>query len=302
MKEYTAEEWLPSQCELGESPLYRRADDTFFFVDIKKCAVHCVPLSRGWTQRYTLHLDECVTRLDAVEDRIDVLAVQTRLGFSVLNSTSGALTRLAEVRHKGGADLDQKVRMNDGGIDARGRWWASTMAVDEESKLGRLWRLDRTEDETNAKVRDISGDDEGEISAVINGIVWSPDDRFMYVAHTPEGKIYRYDYDIESGTATNRQLLVHLKDGSMPDGLAVDVEGHVWAAANSQGKLVRISPEGKITATCVVPGAKMTSCPAFGGADMKTMFITSIGAEESTGNVYRVRVDVPGVPRHEFKL
>ncbi|GAW15735.1 hypothetical protein ANO14919_051540 [Xylariales sp. No.14919] len=30
MKEYTAEEWHPSQSGLGESPLYRQEDDTFF--------------------------------------------------------------------------------------------------------------------------------------------------------------------------------------------------------------------------------------------------------------------------------
>lgn len=35
MKEYSAQEWLPSASGLGESPLYRSSDNTFFFVDIK---------------------------------------------------------------------------------------------------------------------------------------------------------------------------------------------------------------------------------------------------------------------------
>ncbi|KAI0389696.1 hypothetical protein F5Y17DRAFT_472621 [Xylariaceae sp. FL0594] len=313
MKEYTAEEWLPSECGLGESPLYRRADKTFFFVDIKNCRVHSVPLSGGWDQRYTLHLDECVTRLDAVEGRSDVLAAETRLGLALLNPNNGALERVAEVTHEADPGLDNKVRMNDGGIDARGRWWATTMATDEESKLGRLWRLDFDkgqgeggEGAKKAVVRDMStGNEDEETAPVINGIVWSPDDKIMYVSHTSEGKIFQYDYDVESGSATNRRLLAQLEDGGMPDGLAVDVEGHVWAAANSKGKLVRISPEtGEVTATCAVPGAKMVSCPGFGGEDMRTMFITSIAAPEdgSTGNVYRVRVDVPGLRRHELKL
>lgn len=88
----------------------------------------------------------------------------------------------------------------------------------------------------------------------------------------------------------------------MPDGLAIDKEGHVWAAANSQGKLVRISPDGQTVATCAVPNAKMTSCPTFGGNDMKTLFITSISADKSTSHVYRARVDVPGIPRNRYKL
>ncbi|KAI0203022.1 hypothetical protein F4808DRAFT_418818 [Astrocystis sublimbata] len=87
----------------------------------------------------------------------------------------------------------------------------------------------------------------------------------------------------------------------MPDGLAVDQESCVWVAANSQGKLVRLSPAGEVTATCVVPGAKMTSCPAFGDKDMRTLFITSIADDGSTGHVYRVRVDIPGILRHSYK-
>ncbi|KAI1345710.1 hypothetical protein F5Y01DRAFT_47180 [Xylaria sp. FL0043] len=297
MKEYAAEEWLPSGSGLGESPLYRQEDDTFFFVDIKNCLVHCVPLSRGWAGRYTVHLDEPVTRLDSVEGRLDILAVQTRLGFALLNCANGAMKPIAYVRHAEDATLNEKVRMNDGGIDARGRWWAGTMALDEESRIGRLWRLDE-----GGNLQDMSDGKDDERAAVINGPVWSPDGKIMYTCDTPEGKIYQSDYDIENGTASNRRLFVKLEDGGMPDGLAVDVEGHIWAAANSQGKLVRVSPEGEITATCVVPGAKMTSCPNFGGKDMKTLFITSIAAEGSPGNVYTARVDIPGIHRNQFKL
>lgn len=302
MKEYTAGEWLPSECGLGESPLYREEDDTFFFVDIKNCRVHCVPLCRGWAGRYTVHLDEPVTRLDMIRGCPGVLAVQTRLGFALLNPTSGAIKHLANISSHGEhtePDADNNnIRMNDGGADARGRWWASSMALDEESRVGRLWRLD-----DDGNVRDMLSDrGQDEKAAVINGPVWSPDDKIMYVCDTPEGKIYRYDYDVEAGTAANRRLVLELGEGGMPDGLAVDVEGHIWVAANSRGQLIRFSPEGEITATCNVPGAKMVSCPTFGEKDMKTLFITSIAADGSTGNVYRARVDIPGIHRHRVKV
>ncbi|KAI0203021.1 SMP-30/Gluconolaconase/LRE-like region-domain-containing protein [Astrocystis sublimbata] len=159
---YTAEEWLPAEAGLGESPLYRPEDDTFFFVDIKNCRVHSVPLSRGWASRHTIQLDEPITRLDLVEGRLDRLAVLTRRGFALLDTTSGALERIADLRHHD-AELDGKIRMNDGGIDVRGRWWATTMALDEESKIGRLWRYDGS-----GKVQDMSG---GEMAAVVNGVV-----------------------------------------------------------------------------------------------------------------------------------
>ncbi|KAI1074366.1 hypothetical protein F5B20DRAFT_596209 [Whalleya microplaca] len=294
MKEYIAEQWLPSQSVLGESPLYRASDDTFFFSDIKNRVVHTVPLSQGWAERHTVQLHEPITRLHVVAGRTDVLAVQTKLGFALLDPAKGTLERIADVHYAEDATLDEKVRMNDGGIDARNRWWAGTMALDEESSLGRLWCL------RDRGVHDASPDTLRS-SAVPNGPVWSPDDRIMYACDTTRGRVYQYDYDIDTGEVGSERLFVQLEDGGMPDGLAVDVEGCLWVAANSQGKLIRFSPGGVPMATCSVPGAKMCSCPAFGSSDMKTLFITSIAADCSTGNVYRVRVDIEGIERHSYR-
>lgn len=95
--------------------------------------------------------------------------------------------------------------------------------------------------------------------------VFSPDDKIMHVSKTPQGKAFHYDYNTTDDTVSYKRLFVQLENGVMPDGMAVDVEGHVRVTANSQGKLVRHSPSGDAVATCAVPGAKMTSCPAFGG-------------------------------------
>ncbi|ORY70447.1 uncharacterized protein BCR38DRAFT_422147 [Pseudomassariella vexata] len=300
MKHYTAERFLPSHSSLGESPLYRASDNTLFFVDIAGQRVHTVPLSSSssspWDTKHTIALSTPVTRLHVVSNRVDVLAAQTKLGFALLNPQTGDLERIADVHHSDDGGLDDEVRMNDGGIDAKGRWWAGTMALDEESKVGRLWCL------SEGVVRDMSTSVSDHESTVPNGPVWSPDDKTMYAWETPQGKVYRYDYDVETGKVTSRQLFVQLEGGGMPDGMAVDVEGHVWVAANSQGKIVRFSPKGEQTAVVEVPGAKMCSCPAFGGEDMKTLFITSIKAEGSTGDVYQVRVDVKGVRRHAYRV
>ncbi|CAN8098255.1 unnamed protein product [Discula destructiva] len=300
MQTYTAEEWLPSGSGLGESPVYRTSDATFFFADIKNQLVHSVPATKGWDSRRTYSFDECITRLHVVADRPDVLAVQTRLGLALLALDSGTLEPIADIRHKD-ASLDGEVRMNDGGIDARGRWWAGTMALDEETHVGRLWCIDRGVNESQP-VPSILEQDDLVDTPVPNGPVWSPDDKTMYANETPGGKMFRYDYDAGTGRATNKELFAHLEDGGMPDGAAVDVEGHIWVAANSQGMLIRYSPAGEAVAVCMVPDAKMTSCPVFGGRDMKTLFITSIAAEGSSGNVYRVDVEVPGIRRYDYRV
>lgn len=298
MEKYTAELWLPSGSGLGESPLYRASDDTFFFVDIKNQLVHSVPAKKGWESKRTYQLDECITRLHVVIDRLDVLAVQTKLGLALLSLDSGTLKPITDIRHQDDS-LDKKVRMNDGGIDARGRWWAGSMALDEETPIGRLWSISKyAAQHENLAILELADLVD---TPVPNGPVWSPDDKTMYACETPAGKVFQFDYDTETGKATNKRLFVQLEDGGMPDGMAVDVEGHIWIAANSQGKLVRVSPTGKAVAICSVDGAKMTSCPVFGGEDMKTLFITSIAAEGSTGHVYRVDVDVPGVKRYDYR-
>lgn len=304
MKEYSAKEWLPSGSGLGESPLYRADDDKFFFVDIKNKLVHSVPCAKGWESKTTYKLDECITRLHTIANRPDALAVQAKLGLALLSLDTGALEPLVDIKHAD-VSLDDQVRMNDGGIDARGRWWAGSMALDEETPVGRLWCAhdaatgpDTDGDAASLAVVELDGLVD---TPVPNGPVWSPDGKTMYACETPAGKVFRYDYDVGSGAATNKRVLARLEGGGMPDGMAVDIEGHVWVAANSQGKLVRLSPAGEVVAVCYVPGAKMTSCPVFGGRDMKTLFITSIAADGSTGHVYRVDVDVQGVARHEFR-
>lgn len=299
MKNYTAELWLPSGSGLGESPLYRASDDTFFFADIENQLVHSVPVTKDWDTKRTYQFDECITRLHVVTDRSDVLAVQTKIGLALLSLDSGTLKPIADTRHRD-SSLDGKVRMNDGAIDARGRWWAGSMALDEKTCIGRLWSTTAgAETHKDAVVLEL---DNLVDTPVPNGPVWSPDGRTMYACETPAGKIFQFDYDVETGTAENKQLFAQLEDGGMPDGMAVDVEGHIWIAANSQGKLVRFSPAGKVVAICSVPGAAMTSCPVFGGKDMKTLFITSIASEGSTGHVYRVDVEVPGIERNEYRV
>lgn len=298
MKQYSATEWLPSGSGLGESPLYRESDDMFFFVDIKNQLLYKIPLEGGWEARREYSFDEPITRLHVVADRPDVLAVQTKRGLALLSLDTGAIKDIASIRHDD-SSLDQQVRMNDGAVDAKGRWWAGSMALDEETPIGRLWCMH--EGATEERAASVHRLDDLVETPVPNGPVFSPDDKIMYASETPSGKIFQYDYDTGSGSASNKRLFAHLAEGGMPDGMAVDAEGHIWVAANSTGRLVRYSPSGEAVAVCEVPEAKMCSCPVFGGKDMRSLFITSIAAEGSSGHTYWARVDVPGIERHQYR-
>jgi sugar lactone lactonase YvrE len=45
-----------------------------------------------------------------------------------------------------------------------------------------------------------------------NGLCFSPDGRIMYFADTPKAVIWRFDYDIDTGVPSNRQVFATFDD------------------------------------------------------------------------------------------
>jgi len=88
-----------------------------------------------------------------------------------------------------------------------------------------------------------------------NGMSWTHDDKTLYITDTPTKNIFAYDYDSESGDISNKRVFFHVEDENAagPDGHAQDVEGYLWVAIFRGGKVVRVSPEGKVVAEIKLP-------------------------------------------------
>ncbi len=156
-------------------------------------------------------------------------------------------------------------RLNDGRCDRRGRFWVGTMGISERGETGSLYRIGADRQVT----RQFSG------VVIPNSTAFSPDDRTMYFADTPHKKIWAFDFDIEAGTIGNRRLFVDMQDHpGYPDGSCVDADGCLWNAEYGGGRVVRYTPDGRIERVVKVP-ASQTTCCAFGGDDLRTLFITS---------------------------
>ncbi|WP_461100884.1 SMP-30/gluconolactonase/LRE family protein [Spirosoma koreense] len=113
-----------------------------------------------------------------------------------------------------------------------------------------------------------------------NGIVGTPDGKFLYVADIRDNKTYKYQISPD-GTLTNRQLF--LSQGS--DGMTLDSQGNLYIS----GKGVTVyDPSGKKLGNIPVP-SRWVGNVCFGGKDRKTLFIT---ASES---VYTLPMRVKGV-------
>jgi sugar lactone lactonase YvrE len=62
-----------------------------------------------------------------------------------------------------------------------------------------------------------------------------------------------------------------------PDGAVFDAEGNLWIAFWGAGKVAGFGPDGKKVAEFTVP-AKQSTCPAWGGPDFSTLYVTSAAA------------------------
>ena len=115
--------------------------------------------------------------------------------------------------------------------------------------------------------------------------------------------MYQYDYDVETGTLSNKTVFA---ENCRPDGMAMDAAGNLWVAdCRPEGGVVSYDPNGNILSRVHVP-ANRTMSLAFGGADGKTVFVTtgcaSTGQVGHDGGVFAFRTDTPGAAEYLFPL
>jgi gluconolactonase len=112
-----------------------------------------------------------------------------------------------------------------------------------------------------------------------NGIVGTPDGRYLYVADIKGGKTFRYTIRPD-GTLGDETLVINM--GS--DGMTLDNRGNLYLTG--EGVTV-VDPTGKKIAHIPLPG--WTSNVAFGGPEKNILFITASEA------IYTLAMNVHGV-------
>lgn len=152
----------------------------------------------------------------------------------------------------------------------------------------RVWRVTRAGDVSEV-LNDIASP---------NGLAYSPDRRWLYVASTftPRGEITRFSVG-EDGLPDGvvREEIAELGRGSTPDGVAVDADGVVWVAANLQNQIVGVDPEGEGEPRVLATRLGTPASLAFGngpGFDPCSVYVTQLFGSK----ILRVRVGVPGAP------
>jgi gluconolactonase len=131
-----------------------------------------------------------------------------------------------------------------------------------------------------------------------NGVGLSPAGDRVYVAETLNGRVWAWNVEgpgqlSPSGTGPGGAELLWGFDGyQLLDSLAVDSEGNVNVATLVTGAISVISPEGKLIDQVTLPEHDFfVTNICFGGADLRTAYITSSGR----GRLYATQWPVPGL-------
>jgi len=116
-----------------------------------------------------------------------------------------------------------------------------------------------------------------------NGLAFSADESRLYVVDTRKRHLRSFDVD-GSGALRGGGVLAECTAGSF-DGLRLDTEGRIWAAAHDG--LHVFHPEGDLLGKLRIPEIVSNLC--FGGPKRNHVFITATSA------VYTMRVNVNGL-------
>lgn len=268
-------------CELAEGPLWHPARGVVMWTDIYagrvwECALGGVP-------RVIATHHEPIGAIAL--SRAGTLIGFTPTGLWTLDGEPALLV--------GNPEADPALRANDGKPDPVGRFVGGTMGYPEPTPhAGTLWSFDRG---TATPLR--------RGTTISNGLAWTADGATMYHADTPTGQVLAFPYDLATGQLGAPRVFVEVDpaDGQ-PDGMTIDADGGVWVALWGGGRLHRYAPDGSLTSVVPLP-IEHPTCPAFVGADLAVMVVTSATepfapgtAPAGAGDVYRLDPGVAGAP------
>jgi len=281
----------------GEGAVWHAAENAVYWVDINRFLIHRFQVADAAVRSWIF--DVPVTAL-SLTDRDDVLLV-------VLGSGVILWEPATDKRHDPLFKYEAwpAVRLNDARSDPRGSLWVGSMrnniaadgsAIEFGGTDGVLLRLD-ADGKTSVWRKDIG---------ISNTMAWSPDRQRFYTGDSIANVVWAYDYDQATGAISNERPFLQGFARGLPDGSAMDAEGFLWNCRYYGNCVVRVAPDGKIDRVVEMPVKNITTC-CFGGADLKTLFVTTASAhaplgDRLAGSLFAIRTEVKGQAENRFGL
>ena len=287
----------PSPAVLGECPVWSGLEQALYWADIDGRAIFRLDSVTGATSSRSLPGRPGSFVLTTDPNRL-LVASEHELVF--LDWTTGETEHWRQLEEAGTGN-----RLNDGRCDPAGRYVVGSMFADTSAgrSTGALYRVEP--DGQAATMRSDIG--------VTNGLAFDAERGRMYFADTPTEQVLVFDYDLDTGHASNERVFFDYASlPGKPDGACVDADGCYWSASVYGWAVIRVTPDGMIDRRIELPVQK-PSMPAFGGSDLSTLFVTTIGQGGTVpsepgrdgfqpGDLLAIDVGAQGLPEPVFDL
>jgi gluconolactonase len=215
-------------------------------------------------------------------------------GGLVVGGRDIAVVSLADGTTKSLLALDAIVGatgFNDLATDQAGRIYVGSLAFKvfggETPKPGHLHVID-----LDGAMRTLS---DGVM--LTNGLGFSPDGRRLYHSDARAPLVRIYDVR-DDGSVGSWRKFATLGENGVPDGLKVASDGSVWVADAHGGRVAVFNEDSTHRKDIAVPLPMVTSL-CFSGADLRDLYIVTGsrgGPHENCGSIFRLRVEVAGLP------
>jgi sugar lactone lactonase YvrE len=272
------------RCELGEGSLWHPERKQLFWFDILGGAL----LSQAADEPLRWDFGEFASAAGWIDS--DHLLVATETGLWRLAIETGARELVAPLA----ADAPH-LRSNDGRADPWGGFWIGLMGKKAEDGAGGIWRLWR-----------------GELRQLIpgitipNAICFDAGRELAYFADTRLGRVWAQPLAPGTGWPLGEpRLYLDLgREGFAPDGAVVDAVGRLWNAQWGASRVACYDAAGRFLFEVRFEASRV-SCPAFGGDDLATLFVTTAQegmspaereAEPGAGMTFARTVAAHGLP------
>ncbi|MFD0916821.1 SMP-30/gluconolactonase/LRE family protein [Pseudahrensia aquimaris] len=276
-------------CILGEGPLWHPLRERLYWFDIIKGELYSSNKFGGQMRRW--NFGEPASACGWLDE--DTLVVATASGLQKFDVEQGHWETLVDME----AD-NETTRSNDGRVGPDGSFWIGTMGRALEPAVGAYYRLKR------GKLECLF-----DRVSIPNATCFSPNGKTAYLADTRKQVIWRWPLDDHGNPVGEREVHINLRDENLnPDGAVCDAEGYLWNAQWGASRLARYAPDGSLDRVIDLPISQPT-CPAFGGDDLRTLYMTSaseglskeqLSDQPDAGRCFMMQVDVPGVREHQL--
>lgn len=244
------------RCALGEGPYWDAREQVLYFVDIGESTIWRYDPSDESFRSWSTPAPPAAISRTTNDQFIAVLED----GFYLFDPLEGTFATLA----RPSIDLSN-THLNDAKVDRQGRFVAGAMDNQKDRPIADVVSFDG---------KSVQHVDSG--MHISNGPCWNPDGSVFYLADTIAKAIYCYDYDVETGAASNRRVFADVSGlGGLADGATVDVDGRLWSAFVRQGDIICFRPDGTIESV-LETGIDWITSIQFGGPRLDQMYVTSL--------------------------